>query len=62
MSSRFSLRVRLTDGFEFDLSETYSEEWRANRAAAQYISDYRDPCGLGVRVASVATVDAELGR
>lgn len=60
MPACFTLRATLTDGFVVDLPGEYAEQWRAERAAAQYIADYFDPCGLGVRCASVAICDANL--
>lgn len=55
----FRLRVTLTDGFTFDLRETYQTATAACRAARNYISDYSDPCGLGVRVSYITTLIAE---
>jgi hypothetical protein len=55
----FKLRVTLSDGFEFDLDERYARQFEADRAAANYIRDYSDPCGLGVRVRYISTIIEE---
>ncbi len=61
MSRRFTLRAHLSDGFVVELNEhAYASEAGAQRAAAVYMRDYSDPCGLGVRVERVEIVDAEL--
>ncbi len=52
----YALRAVLSDGFTVDLDELYPTEVHANRAAVRYMLDYRDPCGLGVRVAQMAVV------
>jgi hypothetical protein len=56
----FSLRATLSDGFVVDLDGAYASEEAASRAAAAYVRDYSDPCGLGVRVAYVAILDRRL--
>ena len=53
----YTLRAYLSDGFTVDLPGEYDAQWRAERAAANYLRDYSDPCGLGVRCASVAVVE-----
>lgn len=60
MAERFSLKATFSDGHSVTLSETYAEQWRADRAAGHYIRDYSDPCGLGIRVAYVAIIDSRL--
>lgn len=50
----FTLRASLTDGFTFNLEGEYPSEDHASNAATRFMRDYRDPCGLGVRVESVA--------
>lgn len=57
MANFFSLRATLTDGFIVNLDGTYASQASAERAASNYMRDYSDPCGLGVRVAYVAIVD-----
>lgn len=52
----YALRATLSDGFTVDLEGLYPTEVHANRAAVQYMTQYRDPCGLGVHVAQVAVV------
>jgi hypothetical protein len=52
----FKLRVCLSDGFRFELDERYARQFEAERAAANYIRDYRDPCGVGARVSYIETV------
>ena len=53
----FGLIATFSDGFSVELDERYPTQWQANRAAANYIRDYSDPCGLGVRVSYVSTID-----
>ena len=53
------LRAVLSDGFEVELEGRYARQFEADRAAANYIRDYSDPCGLGVRVSYVLTIDCE---
>jgi hypothetical protein len=53
----FKLRVVLSDGFEVELDERFSSEVAANHFAAEYIRHNSDPCGLGVRVSHVLTID-----
>lgn len=59
---RYRLEATLTDGFKVRLDGRYGTEAQASRAANNYIRHYSDPCGLGVRVAYVATIDTELER
>lgn len=52
----FTLRASLTDGFSFNLDGEYPSELHAANAASRFMRDYSDPCGLGVRVESVAII------
>jgi hypothetical protein len=58
--TQFRLRADLSDGFKVDLDERYPNEQRALNAADHYITDYSDPCGLGVYVHSVSVIDCEM--
>lgn len=55
----FTLRATLSDGFVVNLDGSYNTQAQAERAASNYIRDYSDPCGLGVHVAYVSTIDTE---
>jgi hypothetical protein len=57
---RYRLEATLTDGFKVRLDGLHRTEAHAQREAENYIRHYSDPCGLGVRVAYVATIDTEL--
>jgi hypothetical protein len=59
---RFTLRATLSDGFTVNLPGSHAEQWQAERAAANYIRDYSDPCGLGVTCSQVAIIDREAVR
>lgn len=52
----YALRATLSDGFTVDLDQLYPTPTHANRAAVEYMTHYRDPCGLGVHVAQMAVV------
>ena len=56
MADYFALRATLSDGFKVDLDGHYPSKAHASQAAARYMVDYRDPCGIGVHVAAVAVV------
>lgn len=56
----FTLRAYLSDGFAVDLPGAYASVEAASAAASRYMRDYSDPCGLGVRVASVAILDTRV--
>ncbi len=56
MADFYALRATLSDGFTVDLDGLYPTQTHANRAAVRYMTDYRDPCGLGVHVAQMAIV------
>lgn len=56
MADAYALRATLSDGFTVDLEGLYPTQVHANRAAVEYMTHYRDPCGLGVHVAQVAVV------
>lgn len=62
MANTFTLRATLTDGFTFDLEGCYFSQEAANRAAARFMRDYSDPCGLGNQVAYVATINKGAAR
>ncbi len=55
----FTLRATLSDGFVVNFPEQYSTQEHANRAAASYMKHYSDPCGMGVHVSYVSTIDEE---
>jgi hypothetical protein len=52
----FKLIATFSDGHSVELSERYDAQFRADRAAGNYIRDYSDPCGLGIRVSYVSVV------
>jgi hypothetical protein len=52
----FQLQVTLSDGFTFKLDGSFASQREADRAAGNYIRDYRDPCGVGARVSYVVTI------
>lgn len=56
MADYYALRATLSDGFTVELEGLYPTKPQASRAAARYMVDYNDPCGLGVHVATVAIV------
>lgn len=56
----FTLRATLSDGFEVTLAERFATESEASRAADRYITDYSDPCALGVHVSYVSILDDRL--
>lgn len=53
----FGLVAHFTDGHSVELTEQYDAQFRAERAAGNYIRDYSDPCGLGTRCTHVAIID-----
>jgi len=55
-SAAFTLRAYFTDGHAVDLCDEHPSQAHAERAASRYMRDYSDPCGLGVRVESVAII------
>lgn len=57
----FALKAYLSDGFEFELDGQHPSEAAASRAADRYITDYSDPCGLGVHVTHVAILFLDAG-
>ena len=57
MATTFTLRATFSDGHSVDLPGEYHAQFAANRAAGHYIRDYSDPCGLGIHVAYVATIE-----
>lgn len=54
---RYSLKVKLTDGFTFALEQTFNSVEAANREASSFIRHYSDPCGTGCRVEYVSVID-----
>lgn len=62
LSDRFTLFATLSDGFSVTLDGSYATQEAAELAAARYMRDYGDPCGIGVHVAYVCVIDAEARR
>lgn len=52
----FSLIATFSDGHSVKLDERYDAQFRADRAAQNYIRDFSDPCGLGVSVRYVSVI------
>jgi hypothetical protein len=58
----FSLLATFSDGHSVKLTERYDAQFRADRAAQNYIRDFSDPCGLGVHVSYVSVIKEEVAR
>jgi len=54
----FALIATFSDGHSVKLDERYDAQFRADRAAQNYIRDFSDPCQLGIHVSYVTVVEA----
>lgn len=56
-AQKFGIKVYFKSGFIVKLDETYPIHAKAEKAASDYMRDWRDPCQTGDKITMIAIID-----